>query len=404
MSEGWQQLSINRVFRLRSGDFITAEQIEDEGAFPVFGGNGLRGFTQKSNTIGPIVLIGRQGAHCGNVHIAYGQCWISEHALRCLPEKEYDPAWLAYFLKHLNLNRYSVSAAQPGLSVDNLKSLTLDFPPLETQRRISRFLDEKTARIDGLIKKKRELLDRLAQKRQAFITRAVTKGLNPDTPMKPSGIDWLGDIPAHWTVKRLRFLLDGGTLNGLYKPKDQFAADGVAFVQMGEAFRSASFDGGTSDRVLASGCEIDKWALREGDFLIARRSLVFEGSGKSVRIGQLFEDHLFESSMIRIRPFFSDRISGFLSYYFQSTVCRSFFLAITKQVTISGIDSQQLKDVWVPLPQLVEALEIWKACLRRCTRHCIPLDSKLNRPSRGIPRRAHHRRRCRQPAVGGRFR
>ena len=80
------------------------------------------------------------------------------------------------------------------------------FPPLDTQRRIARFLDEKTARIDGLIEKKRALLDRLAEKRQALITRAVTKGLNPDAPMKPSGIDWLGDIPAHWEVLRLRMV------------------------------------------------------------------------------------------------------------------------------------------------------------------------------------------------------
>ena len=77
---------------------------------------------------------------------------------------------------------------------------SLAVPPLDTQWRIARFLDEKTARIDGLIEKKRELLDRLAEKRQALITRAVTKGLNPDAPMKPSGIEWLGDIPAHWEV------------------------------------------------------------------------------------------------------------------------------------------------------------------------------------------------------------
>ena len=82
-------------------------------------------------------------------------------------------------------------------------------PPLETQQRIARFLDEKTAQIDGLIEKKRALLDRLAEKRQALITRAVTKGLNPDAPMKPSGIDWLGDIPAHWEVLRLKSYRNG---------------------------------------------------------------------------------------------------------------------------------------------------------------------------------------------------
>ena len=87
----------------------------------------------------------------------------------------------------------------------------MEFPPLDTQRRIARFLDEKTARIDGLIEKKRALLDRLAEKRQTLITRAVTKGLNAQTPMKPSGIDWLGDIPAHWEVLPLKRVLASST-------------------------------------------------------------------------------------------------------------------------------------------------------------------------------------------------
>ncbi|MCF8004209.1 MAG: restriction endonuclease subunit S [Chromatiaceae bacterium] len=210
----WQELALNRIVRMRSGDFISNDDIEPEGAHSVYGGNGFRGFTNQFNTIGPIVLVGRQGAHCGNVHFVEGEVWVSEHALRCLPEKEMDARWLAYALQDMHLNQYSVSAAQPGLSVDNLKHLRTAFPPLETQHRIARFLDEKTARIDGLIEKKRALLERLAEKRQALITRSVTKGLNPDAPMKPSGIDWLGDIPAHWDVKRFRFtarLISGST-------------------------------------------------------------------------------------------------------------------------------------------------------------------------------------------------
>lgn len=203
---GWQELPLNRFIRLRSGDFIAADDIEAEGRYPVYGGNGFRGFTDSFNTVGPLALVGRQGAHCGNVHVADGHIWVSEHALRCFPEKELDPRWLAYSLQDMNLNQYSVSAAQPGLSVDNLKHLRTNYPPLETQQRIARFLDAKTARIDGLIEKKRALLDRLAEKRQALITRAVTKGLNPDAPMKSSGIDWLGDIPAHWGVRRLKSL------------------------------------------------------------------------------------------------------------------------------------------------------------------------------------------------------
>ncbi len=92
-----------------------------------------------------------------------------------------------------------------------METIEIELPPLDTQRRIARFLDEKTARIDGLIEKKRALLDRLAEKRQALITRAVTKGLNPDAPLKPSGIDWLGDIPAHWDVLPLKRVLASST-------------------------------------------------------------------------------------------------------------------------------------------------------------------------------------------------
>lgn len=100
----------------------------------------------------------------------------------------------------------SVGVSYPAINASELVKIEVPLPPLDTQRRIAAFLDEKTARIDGLIAKKRELLERLAEKRQALITQAVTKGINPHAPMKPSGIDWLGDIPAHWEVKRLQFL------------------------------------------------------------------------------------------------------------------------------------------------------------------------------------------------------
>jgi len=98
----------------------------------------------------------------------------------------------------------SVGVSYPAINASELATIPIPLPPLDTQRRIARFLDDKTARIDGLIEKKRALLDRLAEKRQALITRAVTKGLNPDARMKPSGIDWLGDIPAHWETGNLR--------------------------------------------------------------------------------------------------------------------------------------------------------------------------------------------------------
>lgn len=120
-------------------------------------------------------------------------------------DRVYGP-FLYYLLKSRapELNAIANGTTFVELSRDELAAVLVALPPLDTQRQIGRFLDEKTARIDALIEKKRALLDRLAEKRQALITRAVTKGLDPTAPMKPSGIDWLGEIPAHWEVIPLR--------------------------------------------------------------------------------------------------------------------------------------------------------------------------------------------------------
>ena len=307
------------------------------------------------------------------------------------PGPDLDAGFLAWLCRAEPLNDQFKLAANGvtrfGLGQYGMKNAFIALPPLDTQRRIARFLDEKTTLIDGLIGEKRQLLDRLAVKRQAAITRAVSKGLNAQAPTKPSGIDWLGDIPAHWEVKRLRFLLNGGTLNGLYKPREAFDPEGVPFVQMGEAFRSPVFAGGTEDCVDASTDEIEKWGLMNGDFLIARRSIVFEGSGKSVLVSGLREPHLFESSMIRIRPQNSQDHSPYLSFYFQSHIGRASILSVTKRVTISGIDSQQLKSIHVPVPPDSEAREIAATC-ETCERNAQHVEREV---SASIERLAEYR-------------
>ena len=89
------------------------------------------------------------------------------------------------------------------LTAEQLNRYRFAFPPLDEQLRISEFLDRETGKIDGLVAKKEELIKLLQEKRTALITHAVTKGLDPNAPMKDSGIEWLGEIPAHWETKRL---------------------------------------------------------------------------------------------------------------------------------------------------------------------------------------------------------
>ena len=201
----WQVMKLHQIVRLRSGSAITSIEMDDVGDYPVYGGNGHRGQFIAYTHDGSYVLIGRQGAECGNINYARGKFWASEHAVVASPDRPLEYRWLGETLRAMNLNQYSQSAAQPGLSVEVIGRLKLPFPPIAEQIKIAAFLDWKTAQIDTLIAKKKELMEKLKEKRLAVITQAVTKGLDLAAPLRDSGIPWLGDVPKHWNVKRLRF-------------------------------------------------------------------------------------------------------------------------------------------------------------------------------------------------------
>lgn len=199
----WIVKKLGFLANLESGDSITTDDIRDEGPYAVYGGNGLRGYTDRFTHEGEYALIGRQGALCGNVNYAKGQFWASEHAVVVTPREEVEVHWLGELLRAMDLNQYSASAAQPGLAVETIAALRVPIPPLEQQRAIANHLDHETARIDALISAKERLLKLLAEKRRALTARAVTRGLEPQVRLQETGSEWLPLAPAHWTPTRV---------------------------------------------------------------------------------------------------------------------------------------------------------------------------------------------------------
>jgi len=170
----WKVVSLKRLVRMKSGDALTSSEIEEVGPYPVYGGNGFRGFTETYNTEGELIIIGRQGEHCGNIHRITGQTFVTEHSLRCFPEKPLNPKWLAALLELMKLREYSVSAAQPGLSADRLGMLPTIHCPPEDQDAIAIKLEDEFERM-GLVSTPIDIsLARLSEYRSALITSAVT--------------------------------------------------------------------------------------------------------------------------------------------------------------------------------------------------------------------------------------
>lgn len=202
----WAVKKLGFLASLKSGESITTDDIRDDGPYAVYGGNGLRGYTDRFTHEGEFALIGRQGALCGNINYASGQFWASEHAVVVTPREQIAIRWLGELLRAMDLNQYSASAAQPGLAVETIAALSVPIPPLEKQRAIADYLDRETARLDALVAAKERVLGLLAEKRRALITRAVTRGLDPHAPLRDSGIPWLGEIPEHWETVKVAWL------------------------------------------------------------------------------------------------------------------------------------------------------------------------------------------------------
>jgi type I restriction enzyme S subunit len=137
----WEVYRLEKVCsHFKSGFGITSEQINESGDYPVYGGNGLRGYTNSFTHDGEYLLIGRQGALCGNIQRVSNKVYISEHAIAVQPNNENDIDFLAYKLEHKNLNRHSESSAQPGLSVEKLVRLKIEVPTLPEQKAIAQVL------------------------------------------------------------------------------------------------------------------------------------------------------------------------------------------------------------------------------------------------------------------------
>lgn len=148
--------------RFSSGKNITSEDIHSEGEYPVYGGNGLRGYTDKCNFDGECSIIGRQGAYCGNVRYFKGKGYMSDHAVVAVTKPEHNNRYFAYKLGLMNLGRFSGQAAQPGLSVTKVSKLRVEMPPLPIQRRIASILSAYDNLIENNTRRIR-LLEQMAE-------------------------------------------------------------------------------------------------------------------------------------------------------------------------------------------------------------------------------------------------
>ena len=306
-----------------SGNNIKAADIKDVGEYPVFGANGLRGYTDRYNCDGDVAIIGRQGAYCGNVKFFSGKAYYTEHAVIAKPKKGFDAKYLACKLPFYQLEKYQGQSAQPGLSVGTLSLIEVELPSYENQKEVALVLSALDKRIENL-------------RAQNRVLEQTAKTIYDYTFLQCAGHQTTynktlnRNIPTNWEVKKLGDCL--ASISTGLNPRQNFTLGNGSIKYI--TVKNLTLDGSID----YSGCDfIDENArakvhkrsnIKVGDILFASISPL----GRCYLIQEKPEDWDINESVFSISP--ADFTT---SYYLYSFLRSKEFVAKAEQRATGSI-------------------------------------------------------------------
>jgi type I restriction enzyme S subunit len=238
-----------------------------------------------------------------------------------------------------------------GLPQSAIKDAWFLMPPLQEQRAIASFLDRETAKIDALIAKKERFIELLQEKRSAIISHAVTKGLDPDAPMKDSGVEWLGEIPEHWEIRRLKYLIEFLT-SGSRGWAQYYADDGELFIRIGNiSGDSLEIDLSDVQHVLPPhGAEALRTRLKLNDVLISATANV----GSIAIVDETVTNGYINQHIFLTRPRINKVVPEWLGYLLKSGFGQVQFDVAMYGGTKDGLNFEDAKSLNILLPPIDE--------------------------------------------------
>ena len=365
----WVWTTLGELFTLQAGKNITAKDISDkegsEHRFPCYGGNGLRGYVCSYNRNGRFPLIGRQGALCGNINLADGLFYATEHAVVVETYCETDVDWAVHTLTHLNLNQYATSTAQPGLSVSTINEVLIPLPPIEEQRRIVSCLNKWFALIDPIEHGKVDLQTTIKQAKSKILDLAIHGKLVPQDP---------ADEPASELLKHINAKAEITCDNGQYGKMPfeipnswlWLSHNDILEISGGSQPAKSYFketpengyirlyqirDYGEHPVPVYIPIELASKTTQKGDILLAR----YGGS-----LGKVFiaEDGAYNVAMAKVILKFEHLLDKeFVYFYYLSKLYQDKLQTISRTAQ-AGFNSSDFEDMYFPLPPIEEQQRI----------------------------------------------
>lgn len=360
----WNVAKTMRYFKIAMGQTILKEQLEDDGEWPVYSateGDSYFGYVSSPQVklgVGDLVIPAR-GNSIGSVKLVSGKSTTTQTTIYCkhLTRAIY-PAFAYYFmLGNRNNLFWFTQTAIPQITVEEVGCNPILLPTYEEQGVVASFLDHETAKIDNLIEKQQQLIELLKEKRQAVISHAVTKGLNPDVTMKDSGVEWLGEVPEHWELVPLKYLCNfsgGGT-----PTKDNLSywqggtVPWVSPKDMKSFWISETQDYVTPKAVSESSTNY----VEEGSLLMVVRSGILQ---RNIPVAINIVKVTMNQDMKALR--FNERMKAHYAAYFINGNVNSLLLEWTKEgATVESIEHEYLANGLIPVPPIDEQHSIIKS-------------------------------------------
>ena len=257
----------------------------------------------------------------------------------------------SFFISVVDSSTYG--AKMPRASWDFIGSLPVLVPPIDEQRAIAAFLDRETWRIDALIENKQRQVDLLHEKRAALISHAVTRGLDPNAPMKDLGIDWLGQVPAHWEVKKLKFLVVEPLKYGANEPAELDDPMLPRYIRITDVDDRGRLRDDTFRSVPEAVAR--PYLLKDGDLLLARSGATV---GKSFYYEPSWGRAAYAGYLIRARLNPDRATPRFVGYFTNSHQYWQWLNSSFIQATIENVSAEKYSNLLAPVPPVAEQYAI----------------------------------------------
>lgn len=284
--------------------------------------------------------------------------FVSQHvALARLKEKgSVLPAWSAYvalsWIGKTYLETTGYGGTKVQLSLDDVANLLLTVPPLTEQSVITAFLDQETAKIDALIAEQEKLIALLAEKRQATISRAVTRGLDPNVPLKDSGVPWLGKVPVHWIVKRFRDVclsISTGPFGTALGTSD-YISGGVPVINPSHIVDGKIVPDDDVTVSVSTADRLDYWVIRTGEIVVARRGEL----GRAAVVEACSDGWICGTGSLRVTPNHDCVTAYFLHAILQSKYAREWLNQQSVGSTMANLNEGILGNLPIVVPVNLE--------------------------------------------------